>query len=149
MNMIKNTHNRSACPISSSLDIIGDTWSLLIIRDLFLQRTTFSEFMNSPEKISSNILTNRLKKLLSFNLIEFFRDPKDKKVKKYFLTSAGIDLYPLIYDLSIWSKKHLDIEYNNIALDWFKENFDKSPSQTSEDDITTYEIFKKTALKDI
>ena len=147
--MIKITQNRSGCPISSSLEIIGDTWSLLIIRDLFLQRTTFSEFMNSPEKISSNILTNRLKKLLNFNLIDFYRNPKDKKVKKYFLTTAGIDLYPLICNISIWSKKHLDIEYNNIALDWFKENFDKSPSQTSEDDIKTYEIFKKTALKDI
>ena len=149
MNMIKNTHNRSGCPISSSLDIIGDTWSLLIIRDLFLQRTTFSEFMNSPEKISSNILTNRLKKLLSFNLIEFYRDPKDKKVKKYFLTSAGIDLYPLIYDLSIWSKKHLDIEYNNIAFDWYKENLDKTPSQTIVDDVKTYENFKESILKDI
>ena len=145
--MIKMTQNRSGCPISSSLEIIGDTWSLLIIRDLFLQRTTFSEFMNSPEKISSNILTNRLKKLLNFNLIEFYRDPKDKKVKKYFLTAAGIDLYPLIYNISIWSKKHLDIEYNNIALDWYKENFEKTPSQTIGDDVKTYENFKESTLK--
>ena len=147
--MIKITQNRSGCPISSSLEIIGDTWSLLIIRDLFLQRTTFSEFMNSPEKISSNILTNRLKKLLNFNLIEFHRDRKDKKVKKYFLTAAGIDLYPLIYNISIWSKKHLDIEYNNIAFDWFKENFDKTPSQTIVDDVKTYENFKESTLKNI
>jgi|TARA_B110000914_G_scaffold40133_1_gene33523 DNA-binding HxlR family transcriptional regulator len=147
--MIKITQNRSGCPISSSLEIIGDTWSLLIIRDLFLQRTTFSEFMNSPEKISSNILTNRLKKLLNFNLIEFHRDQKDKKVKKYFLTAAGIDLYPLIYNISIWSKKHLDIEYNNIAFDWFKENFDKTPSQTIVDDVKTYENFKESTLKNI
>jgi DNA-binding HxlR family transcriptional regulator len=116
---------------------------------LFLQRTTFSEFMNSPEKISSNILTNRLKKLLNFNLIEFHRDRKDKKVKKYFLTAAGIDLYPLIYNISIWSKKHLDIEYNNIAFDWFKENFDKTPSQTIVDDVKTYENFKESTLKNI
>jgi len=147
--MIKITQNRSGCPISSSLEIIGDTWSLLIIRDLFLQRTTFSEFMNSPEKISSNILTNRLKKLLNFNLIEFHRDRKDKKVKKYFLTAPGIDLYPLIYNISIWSKKHLDIEYNNIAFDWFKENFDKTPSQTIVDDVKTYENFKESTLKNI
>lgn len=147
--MIKITQNRSGCPISSSLEIIGDTWSLLIIRDLFLQRTTFSEFMNSPEKISSNILTNRLKKLLNFNLIEFHRDQKDKKVKKYFLTAPGIDLYPLIYNISIWSKKHLDIEYNNIAFDWFKENFDKTPSQTIVDDVKTYENFKESTLKNI
>ena len=147
--MIKITQNRSGCPISSSLEIIGDTWSLLIIRDLFLQRTTFSEFMNSPEKISSNILTNRLKKLLNFNLIEFHRDHKDKKVKKYFLTAAGIDLYPLIYNISIWSKKHLDIEYNNIAFDWYKENLDKTPSQTIVDDVKTYENFKESTLKNI
>lgn len=147
MNKIKIIQNRSGCPVSSSLEIIGDTWSLLIIRDLFLQYTTFSEFMNSPEKISSNILTNRLKKLLRFNLIQFYRDPKDKKVKKYFLTSAGIDLYPFIYNLSIWSKKHLDMEYNNTALDWFNENFDKTSSQTIEDDITTYENFKESGLK--
>ena len=145
--MIKITQNRSGCPISSSLEIIGDTWSLLIIRDLFLQRTTFSEFMNSPEKISSNILTNRLKKLLNFNLIEFYRDPKDKKVKKYFLTAAGIDLYPLIYNISIWSKKHLDIEYNNIALDWYKENLKKTPGQTIGDDVKIYENFKESTLK--
>ena len=149
MYMIKPFDNRSGCPISSALEIIGDTWSLLIIRDLFLERTTFSEFMNSPEKISSNILTNRLKKLLSFNLIEFYRNPKDKKIKKYFLTSAGIDLYPFIYDLSIWSKKYLDMEYNNIALDWFNVNFDKTSSQTIEDDITTYENFKESAMKHI
>ena len=147
--MIKITQNRSGCPISSSLEIIGDTWSLLIIRDLFLQRTTFSEFMNSPEKISSNILTNRLKKLLNFNLIEFYRDPNDKKVKKYFLTATGIDLYPLIYNISIWSKKHLDIEYNNIAFDWYKENLDKTPSQTIVDDVKTYENFKESTLKNI
>lgn len=147
MNKIKIIQNRSGCPVSSSLEIIGDTWSLLIIRDLFLQYTTFSEFMNSPEKISSNILTNRLKKLLSFNLIEFYRDSKDKKVKKYFLTSAGIDLYPFIYNLSIWSKKHLDMEYNNTALDWFNDNFDKTSSQTIEDDIITYKIFKESVFK--
>ena len=145
--MIKITQNRSGCPISSSLEIIGDTWSLLIIRDLFLQRTTFSEFMNSPEKISSNILTNRLKKLLNFNLIDFYRNPKDKKVKKYFLTTAGIDLYPLICYISIWSKKYLDIEYNNIAFDWYKENLDKTPSQTIVDDVKTYENFKESILK--
>tara|TARA_B110000240_G_scaffold38532_1_gene42754 strand:- start:119 stop:436 length:318 start_codon:yes stop_codon:yes gene_type:complete len=105
--------------------------------------------MNSPEKISSNILTNRLKKLLNFNLIEFHRDQKDKKVKKYFLTAAGIDLYPLIYNISIWSKKHLDIEYNNIAFDWYKENLDKTPSQTIVDDVKTYENFKESTLKNI
>tara|TARA_B110000046_G_scaffold62853_1_gene70314 strand:+ start:1629 stop:2072 length:444 start_codon:yes stop_codon:yes gene_type:complete len=145
--MIKIIQNRSGCPISSSLEIIGDTWSLLIIRDLFLQHTRFSDFMNSPEKISSNILTNRLKKLLNFNLIEFYRKPNDKKVKKYFLTSAGINLYPLIYNMSTWSKEYLDIEYNNIALDWYKTNSDKTPSQTILDDIKTYENFKKSELK--
>ena len=61
-NLIKVQNARSACPVSTSLEIIGDSWSLLIIRDLFLNRVTFSDFKNSPENIATNILTNRLKK---------------------------------------------------------------------------------------
>ena len=77
--MIHIENNRSGCPISTSLEIVGDSWSLIIIRDLFLQLTTFKEFMDSPEKISSNILTDRLKKLKNFELISYVVNPIDKK----------------------------------------------------------------------
>ena len=57
------SENRSSCPISTSLEIIGDHWSLVILRDFFLQRNTFTDFKNSPEKIATNILTDRINKL--------------------------------------------------------------------------------------
>ena len=68
---MKVRDNRSSCPVSTCLEIIGDNWSLVLIRDLFLERTTFTEFMNSPERISSNILTDRINKLTKHNLIEY------------------------------------------------------------------------------
>jgi DNA-binding HxlR family transcriptional regulator len=71
--------NRSTCPVSSLLDIIGDKWSLLIIRDLFIGRDTYSEFLKAPERISTNILVDRLKKLTDAGLIEFTRNSDDKE----------------------------------------------------------------------
>ena len=83
--MINIENNRSGCPVSTSLEIIGDSWTLLIIRDLFLERNTFKDFINSPEKISSNVLTDRLKKLIKNDIISYFIEPRDKKIKKYFV----------------------------------------------------------------
>jgi len=71
-----------------------------VIRDLFLERTTFSEFRNSPEKISTNILTDRLNKLLSLDLIGYVKNPKNKKIKVYYLKDGGIELYPILYELT-------------------------------------------------
>ena len=109
--------NRSSCPVSTCLEIIGDNWSLVLIRDLFLERTTFTEFMNSPERISSNILTDRINKLQKYNLIEYRLHPNNRKIKQYYLTDAGIDLYPIIYDLIVWSNDHIDMEFNQIAVE--------------------------------
>jgi DNA-binding HxlR family transcriptional regulator len=69
--VIKIKNKRSTCPVSTALEIIGDQWSLIIVRDLFLERTTFSDFRNSPEKISTNILSNRLRKLQDLDLISY------------------------------------------------------------------------------
>ena len=91
--MIHIANNRSGCPVSNSLEIVGDSWSLIIIKDLFLQLSSFKEFMDSPEKITSNILTDRLKKLKNFELISYVVDPIDKKVKNYYLLQAGIDFF--------------------------------------------------------
>lgn len=75
--MIEVQNNRSTCPISTALEILGDQWSLVIIRDLFLERTTFSEFRKSPEKIATNILTDRLNKLLNYDLIGYILKPQE------------------------------------------------------------------------
>ena len=119
---IKVRDNRSSCPVSTCLEIIGDNWSLVLIRDLFLERTTFTEFMNSPERISSNILTDRINKLQKYNLIEYRLHPNNRKIKQYYLTEAGIDLYPIIYDLIVWSVDHLDMKFSPIAVDWYQKN---------------------------
>ena len=84
--------NRSHCPLTNILDIIGDKWSLIIVRDLFLEKKTFTEFMKSSEKIASNILTNRLELLINHGLLEVTKLPNDNKTKIYHLTNKGIDL---------------------------------------------------------
>ena len=66
---------RSTCPVSNVLDIFGDKWSLLIIRDLLIGRNTFSDLLEAPEKIATNILVDRLKRLVSFGIIDFKRKP--------------------------------------------------------------------------
>ena len=91
--------SRSNCPLTSALDIIGDKWSLIIIRDLFLGKKTFTEFVNSKEKIATNILTNRLELLTSYNIVNVTKLPNDQKTKIYYLTDSGIDLYPIIYEM--------------------------------------------------
>lgn len=112
---------RSNCPLSCSLDIIGDKWSLIIIRDLFIGRKTYTEFLDAPEKISSNILVTRLKSLREFGVIDFVKDKKRKNIKYYFLTVMGKDLYPIITDLSLWYKKYNDIEFHPLSKLVFKE----------------------------
>jgi len=107
IDMLDNINFRSTCPVSCLMDIIGDKWSLLIIRDLFLQRNTYSDFLKSPEGIATNILVDRLKKLKVNGLISFFKKPEDRKIKVYYLTDIGIDLYPIICEMTIWSNKHL------------------------------------------
>ena len=81
--------NRSHCPLVNILDVIGDKWSLVIIRDLFLGKKTFTEFMRSSEKIASNILTNRLELLINHGLLEGTKLPHDNKTKIYYLTNKG------------------------------------------------------------
>lgn len=70
---------RSTCSISNLLDIIGDKWSILIVRDMFIGRNTYSDFLNAPEKISTNILVDRLKKLTQYGIIEYTKNSEDKK----------------------------------------------------------------------
>ena len=97
--------NRSNCPLASALDIVGDKWSLLVIRDLFLGKKTFTEVLKSPEKIATNILANRLELLTNRGLLKYTKLPNDQKTKIYFLTDRGIDMYPIIYEMINWSSK--------------------------------------------
>lgn len=108
--MLRNTHSqRTGCPIACALDIVGDHWMLLIIRDLmFLGRHEYKDMLRAEEGISSNILSDRLKKLECSGLVQSIPHPKSGKRKLYFLTSKGKDMIHVLIDLIRWSDKHLD-----------------------------------------
>ena len=102
-----NLKFRSKCPLSCSLDIFGDKWSLLILRDMiFEKKNTFKDFISSEEKIASNILASRLKNLEKFGLISKNSSIKNKKTKIYKLTDSGLGLIPALLEIVIWSKKN-------------------------------------------
>jgi len=114
--------NRSKCPLVNILDIVGDKWSLIIIRDLLLGKKTFTEFMNSPEKFASNILSNRLELLMHHGLLKVVKLPHDKKTKVYYLTNKGVDMYPILYEMMNWSNRNLDTEFGPLGIQFFKDS---------------------------
>ena len=105
---------RSGCPISSTLDVVGDKWSLLIIRDMLVkQKKTFKEISDSDEKIAPSILSARLKLLESYKLIFKTKVPDNKKENIYLLTEKGIRLTPIIIEFSLWGNFNMR-EFNEI-----------------------------------
>jgi DNA-binding HxlR family transcriptional regulator len=101
-------HWRSGCPISSALDVVGDRWTILIIRDLIIYGTrTYSEFLDSPEKISTNILADRLSLLTSLKLIERTQPEAAARNNAFRLTKSGAALRPVLLGLGKWSHTHL------------------------------------------
>ena len=138
---------RSGCPLASALDIIGDKWSLVIIRDLFIERSTFKEFLSSPESISSSILAKRLKWLNERGLIEYLYKKGNSKVKHYYLTEKGIDLYPSMYEIMAWSQNNLDNELDPLTIEWNEKNKHKSDAVKVKMMIDDYRDFKKELLK--
>ncbi|CAD0005491.1 winged helix-turn-helix transcriptional regulator [Flavobacterium chungangense] len=101
---------RSDCPLSCSLDVFGDKWSLLIIRDLmFGNKCTYNDFLKSDEGIATNILASRLKGLEENGIIEKSAHPDSKAKFLYKLTPKGIDLLPIIMEVYIWSDKYYEM----------------------------------------
>ena len=103
----KSIKPEDQCPISFALEQLGDRWSLLIIRDLvFKGKTRYSEFADSPEKISTNILANRLARLEEAQIIEKSANPTNGSSYIYRLTDKGKDLIPLLLEMTAWSAQH-------------------------------------------
>lgn len=101
---------RSECPISCSLDIFGDKWSLLIIRDMiFFNKSTYGDFLKSAEGIATNILASRLQSLEENKLIEKLEHPESKAKVLYRLTQKSIDLLPIIIEIHLWAEKYFEI----------------------------------------
>lgn len=103
-----NKDFRCNCPITTALDIVGDKWSLIIIKQILLEgKKTFKDFSDSDEAIASNILSSRLKMLEEFEMISKTKLPHNKKTKIYLLTEKGLKLTPTIVELAIWGDNNL------------------------------------------
>lgn len=102
---------RSGCPINLSIEVIGDRWSLLVIRDMmFGNRRHFGELLaKSDEGIASNILADRLRRLTSEGLVSRAPDPSHKQKVIYSLTEPAIQLVPVIAQLGAWGRRHLPV----------------------------------------
>ena len=99
--------NQDKCPITFAMEIFGDKWSLVILRDMFFKnKKYYSEFLNSAEKIATNILANRLQKMESVGLISKTKDSQNLSKFIYKLTDTGKDLLPVILDIIEWSSKY-------------------------------------------
>lgn len=99
---------RSHCPISCSLDLVGDRWTLLVIRDmLFLGKQRFEEFLESPEGISTNILANRLKSLEEMGLVEKQPYGNHSRRMNYQLTELGASLRPVLKAMIVWGLRNI------------------------------------------
>jgi len=100
---------RSGCPLNASVEMLGDRWSLLIIRDMMLLGyRTFKEFLNSHEKIATNILADRLKRLENYGIISSAPDPTDGRKAIYSLTPKGLGLAPVLTEMVLWAAAHED-----------------------------------------
>jgi DNA-binding HxlR family transcriptional regulator len=114
MNKVKK---RSNCPVSCSLDVWGDKWSLLIIRDLMLaKQCTYGDFLKAGEGIATNILASRLQSLEENKLIEKLEHPDSKAKVLYKLTRKGIDLLPIIIEINLWAEKYFSIPEDRKAM---------------------------------
>src|SRR5712671_6437258 len=101
------SNRRSGCPLNASVEMLGDRWSLLIIRDMMLRGyRTYKEFLQSYEGIATNILADRLRKLQAHGIITAQRDPADGRKLIYLLTLKGIDLAPVLTEMVLWAAAH-------------------------------------------
>lgn len=128
--MSKKRRN-SGCLISNSLDIFGDKWSLLIIRDMiFFGKETYGEFLKSPEKIATNILASRLQNLEKEKVISKKEHPESKAKNLYYLTEKGISLLPILVEIYHWAEQNLEIPNpQKIEMDKDKASFIKEISE--------------------
>ena len=105
----RHAKRRSECPLNASVEMLGDRWSLLIIRDMMLRGfRTYKEFMECYEGIATNILADRLRKLVAYGIVTTELDPSDGRKVIYLLTEKGIDLAPVLTEMVLWAAAHED-----------------------------------------
>lgn len=100
---------RSGCPLNASVEMLGDRWSLLIIRDMMLRGSqSYKQFLECFESIATNILADRLRKLVEYGIITTQPDSWDGRKVIYRLTQKGIDLAPVLTEMVLWAAAHED-----------------------------------------
>jgi DNA-binding HxlR family transcriptional regulator len=105
----RNAKRRSECPLNASVEMLGDRWSLLIIRDMMLRGSrTYKDFLDCYEGIATNILADRLRKLVANGIVATAPDPADGRKQTYLLTPKGIDLAPVLTEMVLWAAAHED-----------------------------------------
>jgi DNA-binding HxlR family transcriptional regulator len=103
----RKAKRRSECPLNASVEMLGDRWSLLIIRDMMLRGfRSYKEFMECYEGIATNILADRLRKLVAYGIVTTEPDPSDGRKVIYLLTAKGIDLAPVLTEMVLWAAGH-------------------------------------------
>jgi DNA-binding HxlR family transcriptional regulator len=105
----RKAKRRSECPLNASVEMLGDRWSLLIIRDMMLRGSrTYKDFLDCYEGIATNILADRLRKLVANGIVATAPDPADGRKQIYLLTAKGIDLAPVLTEMVLWAAAHED-----------------------------------------
>ena len=104
----RNENRRSVCPVACTLDLVGDKWTLLIVRDMLSGKSHFKEFLASPEKIATNILAERLARLASNGLVERYPSSDIAGREAYRLTEKGRSLRGLMAQRTAWGRDHID-----------------------------------------
>jgi len=102
-----NKKLRSGCPIATTLDLLGDRWTLVIVRDMVMGKKRFGDFLKSPERIPTNILTDRLQRLKKFGVLEKSIYQENPVRFEYQLTEKGADLLPTLQAVCQWANRHL------------------------------------------
>ena len=124
---------RSHCAVNYGVEIFGDRWSLLIIRDIvFAGKKTYGEFLKSEERIATNVLAARLAFLEGQGILSRTPSPDDKRKDFYTLTEKGLDLIPIVLNIVLWSAKHDSNSYVR-NLKEFLDRLSGSPMQASEE----------------
>lgn len=135
---------RCQCPITSALDIVGDKWTLVIIKQMLLEeKSTFKDFTESQESIATNILSSRLKLLEKFGIINKDNHPKNKKTNIYTLTAKGMSFAPILIELMYWSKENIQEIHPNLNTIPELDRIKNDKEQSSKTIIESYNKYKQ------
>ena len=138
---------RSLCPVATGLDVLGDKWTLLILRDmLFLHKSTFNEFKAAPELMPSKMLSNRLKKLESLGFLSRKKGEINKKNVHYLLEEKGIETFPIMVEMALFTTEfyydHLGDTYTGVVKTRMKNDKENYISEM----INSYKSFKESLV---